>query len=157
MAKFYEVSEENLSLIDEKFQETGMHNYIDFKVVGISKAKEVIKVVKTNPIAEYVGQCPDSVLCIVYEEAFDRLDDEAREMLVVDALANVAYDSEKDKIIVGGPQITVSLGGLEKYGQKLVHAAETGIYAIMQIEEEKKAAKEAAKAEKAAKKQQNKK
>lgn len=154
MAKFYEVSEENLSLIDQKFQETGMHNYIDFKVVGISKAKEVIKVVKANPIAEYVGKCPDSVFCIVYEEAFDRLDDEAKELLVVDALANVSYDSEKDKIIVGGPQIIVSLGGLEKNGQNLIRAAMSGVYAIQQIEQEKKDAKEAEKAAKAAKKQQ---
>ena len=149
MAKFYEVTEETLSLIDEKFQQTGLYNYIDLKVLGISKAKEVIKVVKTNPIAEYVGKCPDSVVCLVYEEAFDRLDKEQREMLIEDAFANVSYE-----IIVGGPQIVVSLGGRKKYGEDLINAAEAGIYAIAQIEEEKKAAKEA---EKEAKKQKNKK
>lgn len=154
MAKFYEVTEETLSLIDEKFQQTGLYNYIDLKVLGISKAKEVIKVVKTNPLAEYVGKCPDSVVCLVYEEAFDRLDKLMREMLVEDAFANVSYDDEKDKIIVGGPQIVVSLGGRKKYGEDLINAAEAGIYAIAQIEEEKKAAKEA---EKEAKKQKNKK
>lgn len=154
MAKFYDVSEENQSLIDEKFQETGMHNGIDLKIRGISKQKEVIKVVKTNPQAQDLGGCPDSIVCYVYEDAFDRLDDNIKEMLVIDAFANVAYDSEKDKIIVGGPQITVSLGGLAKYGQELVKAAEVGEYAILQIEEEKKAIKEAEKAAKAAKKQQ---
>ena len=75
-------------------------------------------------------------------------------MLVEDAFANVSYDDEKDKIIVGGPQISVSIGGWKKYGEKLINAAEIGQYAIAQIEEEKKAAKEA---EKEAKKQQNKK
>lgn len=148
MAKFYEVTEETLSLIDEKFQQTGLYNYIDLKVLGISKAKEVIKVVKTNPLAEYVGKCPDSIVCLVYEDAFDRLDKEQREMLIEDAFANVSYDDEKDKIIVGGPQIVVSLGGRKKYGEDLINAAEAGIYAIAQIEEEKKAAKEAEKAKK---------
>jgi hypothetical protein len=154
MAKFYDVTEENMNLIDQKYQETGMHNYIDLKIRGISKQKEVIKVVKTNPQAADLGNCPDSIVCYVYEDAFDRLDDEQRSMLVEDAFANVSYDDEKDKIIVGGPQISVSIGGWKKYGEKLISAAEIGQYAIAQIEEEKKAAKEAEKAEKAAKKKQ---
>lgn len=153
MAKFYDVSEETRSLIDEVFQKKGLHNGIDLKIRGITKQKEVIKVVKTNPQAVDLAKCPDSVVCYVYEEAFERLDTEQQELLVEDAFANVDYDNEKDKIIVGGPQITVSLGGLGLHGQKLVQAAETGVFAIMQIEEEKKAAKEAEKAEKAAKKQ----
>ena len=62
MAKFYDVTEENMNLIDQKYQETGMHNYIDLKIRGISKQKEVIKVVKTNPQAADLGNCPDSIV-----------------------------------------------------------------------------------------------
>lgn len=152
MAKFFELSEENQALIDDRFQVTGMHNYINLLVFGVSKAREVIKVSKANPLAEKVGNCPDSVVCIVYEEAFDRLDDEMRKMLVDDAFANVAYDSEKDKIIVGAPQITVTVSGRKTFGDALINAAESAVYAIQQIEEEKRLAKEA---EREAKKKKN--
>lgn len=155
MAKFFELSEENQNLIDEKFQETGLYNYIDLKVLGITKSNDVIKVAKTNPLAEKLGNCPDSIVCIVYEDAFDRMDKDQQEMLVEDAFAQVAYDSDKDKIVVGCPTINVTVGGRQKYGDTLLNAYEASLYAIMQIEEEKKAAKEAEKAAKAAKKNNN--
>lgn len=151
MAKYFELTEENQNLVDEKFQETGMHNGINLLMYGVPKAKEVIKVLKANPLAEKVGNCPDSVVCIIYEDAFDRLDQHTKELLVEDAFANVAYDSEKDKIIVGAPQIVVTVGGRRKYGEELLNAAETALYAIQQIEEEKKEAKEAKKAAKSRK------
>ena len=107
---------------------------------------------KANPLAEKVGNCPDSVVCVVYEDAFDRLDQRMKEILIEDAFANISYDDEKDKISVGGPQIVVTVGGRRRYGDELLNAAETAILAIQQIEEEKKAIKEA---EKAAKKKKN--
>ena len=99
-----------------------------------------------------MGNCPDSVTCVIYEEAFDRLDDNCRKLVLEDALNTLSYDSEKDKIIVGCPSITVTLGGRAKYGEELINALETSVLAIQQIEDEKKAIKEAEKAAKAAKK-----
>lgn len=153
MAKFYELSEENLDLVQEMFQNTGLYNYMDIKILGISKAKEIVKIARTNPLAEYVGNCPDSVTCIIYEEAFDRLDEKTRRLILEDAFATLSYDSEKDKIIVGCPSLTVTLAGRAKYGEELINALETGVLAIQQIEDEKKAIKEAEKAAKAARKQ----
>lgn len=138
MSKFFQLTEDNLSLIETLFQETGMHNYIDLKVLGITKSKEVIKVVKTNPLAEKLGNCPDSVVCIVYEEAFDRLDERCKKLLITNAFDLVSYDSDKDKIVVGAPQITMTLGSYDKFGQDLINAYIGGIMAMQQIEDEKK-------------------
>ena len=152
MAKFFEISEENQQIFDDVWQESGMFNYIDLKVVGTPKAKEVIKVQKTNPYAEYLGKCPDSIIVTVYEEVFDRLDDKNKKLLVEDALSLVSYDSEKDKINVGAPQIVITVGGRMKYGEELINAAEIAVTMIQEIEEEKKAQREAEKAAKKAKK-----
>ena len=150
MAKLFELSEENFNLIDEMFQQTGMHNYIDLKILGTSKSKpdEIVKVAKISPIAEYVGKCPDSVSCVVYEEAFDRLDEDTKKLIIEDAFAQIAYDSEKDKIVMGCPMIKMSIGGRTKYGEKLGNALELAATMVIEIEEEKKAAKEAEKASK---------
>lgn len=152
MAKFFELSEENQKIFDDIWQDSGMFNYIDLKIVGTSKAKEVIKVQKTNPYAEYLGKCPDSTIVTVYEEVFDRLDDKNKKLLAEDALSLVSYDSEKDKINVGAPQIVVTVGGRMKYGDELINAAEIAVTMIQEIEEEKKAKREAEKAAKKAKK-----
>lgn len=79
-----------------------------------------------------------------------------RKLLLQDAMATIAYDIEKDKIVLGAPSITVTIGGRAKYGDDLINAAETAVWAIQQIAEEEKAKKEAEKIEKAARKAQKK-
>lgn len=142
MAKFFELTEENQKLIDRLFEESGLNNYVNLILLGTTKAKEVIKVAKTNPIAEKLGNCPDSVVCIVYEDAFDRLDDNAKRLITEDVLSTISYDFDKDKIVVGCPCITITQHGRAKYGENLINAVESGLFAIQQLEEERKAKKE---------------
>lgn len=151
MAKFFELSDENQNYFVDEWNENGLYNFIDLKLLGVNKAKDVIKVQKTNPQAEYLGKCPDSVTCTVYEAAFDRLDDKAKKLLVKDALSVVSYDSEKDKINVGCPLIIVTIGGRAKYGEELLNAAESATLAIQQIADEEAERKAAEKERKAAK------
>lgn len=142
MAKFFEISDENKELIEDVFNETGLLNYINLKIVGIPKAKELVKISKANPLAEYVGKIPDSIVCTVYEEAFDKLDEKNKKLILEDAFNNVAYDDEKEKILVGVPQIVVTVGGRRKYGDDLINAVEMGVMMIQEVEEDRKAKKE---------------
>ena len=148
MAKFFELTDENQTLVNDVFQDTGMHNYMNLKMVGVSKAKELIKVSKANPLAEYVGKCPDTIVCAIYEDAFDRLDEKTKRLLLIDAFGVVFYDDEKDKISIGAPQIVVTVAGRMKYGEDLINADETGVLAIQQLEDEKREQKELEKANK---------
>lgn len=139
--KYFDVADENRDLIDEIFQKTGLHNYVNLIILGSPKPLDkykVIKVGKNNPIGEKLGNCPESVICYLYEEGFDRLDAETKEMLVTDAITVISYDTEKDKIVLGCPTITVTLGGRAHFGEALLNAKETAVHVIAQIEEEKK-------------------
>lgn len=151
--KTFNLTEENQTLIEDLFEETGLNNYMQLRLIGRPKAKEVIKVSRPNDVAKHVGNLPDDVVVVVvYEEAFDRLDEKNKKLLVNDALAMIQYDSEKDKISIGTPQIVVTVGGRQMYGDELINAAEMGVLAIQQIEEEKQQLKEQEKARKAAEK-----
>ena len=155
MSKYFDVTDENQEFIDVIFQQTGLHNYINFIILGVHKEPEkssVIKVAKNNPVAEKLGNCPESVICYLYEEAFDRLDEDTKRLVVEDAIATISYDTEKDKIVVGCDTITVTVGGLHKYGNTLYNAKETALLVIKQIEDEKKERIEQIKAERAARK-----
>ena len=145
MAKFFELSEENTNLVDTVFQETGLHNYMEMRVFGVTKSKELIKIQKNNPVTEYLANVPDSISVQIYEDAFDRLDEENKLLLLRDKFGGVSYDTEKEKINIGTPQICVSVSGRRAYGDAIINAAEMGVMMIEQIEEEKKQLKEAKK------------
>ena len=151
MAQFCNLSEENIELIRTVTEETGLYNFVHIEGIGKAKSKELIKVQKEAPVAEYKTKKPDTVNIFIYERAFDMLDDKQKDILIRDAFNSIKFDTEKDKIMIGCPKIEVSVEGRAKWGDELINAAEAGVLAIQQIEEQEKEEKERQKAEKAAK------
>lgn len=143
MAKLGKVSDETQALVDKVVGELGYDNYMNIEPISITKQKQLIKVARANATTEYKAKCPDSVFLYIFEAPFERLDEKQQELLIRDALNNVNYDSEKDRIIIGCPQVTVSVDGRAKWGDELVNAAECGVHMILQVEEEEKERKQA--------------
>lgn len=138
MAKLFKLSEETQSLIDNIVGDAGLDRYMNIKCFGTKKQKQVFKVKKASPTEEGMGNSPDTVIIIVAEEILDRLSDEQKELLTKDAINEIAYDSEKDKIIVTQPEICATLGGRQKWGEKLIDAVEAAILVRQQIDKEEK-------------------
>lgn len=152
MKKYSEVSEEIDNLVNEISNELGLFNYgVDFQPICVAKAKEVCKVVRANELAEHVSQREDLVFVICYEDAFDLVDEQTKYMWLRMAMETVSYDTEKMKINIGGPTITVPLGFAEKYGDAAINSAKLSLYTIAQIEEKKKEEAAQKRAERAAK------
>lgn len=152
MKKYSEVSEEIDNLVNEISNELGLFNYgVDFQPICVAKAKDVCKVVRANELAEHVSQREDLVFVICYEDAFDLVDEQTKYMWLRMAMETVSYDTEKMKINIGGPTITVPLGFAEKYGDAAIDSAKLSLYTIAQIEEKKKEEAAQKRAERAAK------
>lgn len=152
MKKYSEVSEEIDNLVNEISNELGLFNYgVDFQPICVAKAKEVCKVVRANELAEHISQREDLVFVICYEDAFDLVDEQTKYMWLRMAMETVSYDTEKMKINIGGPTITVPLGFAEKYGDAAINSAKLSLYTIAQIEEKKKEEAAQKRAERAAK------
>lgn len=145
MAKLGAVSDDTRNLVDEILGKSGLANFVNAEVMSISKQKQIVTVKRANATTEYLANKPDSICIYVYEEAFDRLDDNARFLIMEDALNTVYYDTEKDKIVITPQQISVTVGGRAKYGEPLINAIEAGVHAIAQIEEEERERKEQSK------------
>ena len=152
MAKLFKLTEETENLINKVANEFGLNNYMNIKCFGINKQRQIIKVKKASPTEEGMGNTSDSVIVIVAEDVLTRLSDEQQELLVRDAIAEIFYDDEKDKITVVQPEICITLGGWQKWGEKLVKAQETAILVRQQIEEEERERKAAEKELKKSKK-----
>ena len=116
MAKYSKASEEIENLVIEIANELGLVHYgIDFQPLCVNKAKEVCKIVKANELAEYASQREDLVFILCYEDAFDLVDEKTKYMWLRMEMDKISYDTEKDKMVIGGPQITVPVGFYEKF------------------------------------------
>lgn len=161
MAKFFKADESIVKLVDEIANELGLAQYgIDFETLDVVNLKEVVKIVKANEYAEYLSNRESLILVLINGEAFDLLPDgpdehgvDNRYMWLRLAMEQIAYDSEKDKIIIGCPKIDVPVSMYEKYKNVAVDAALLAQYTLAQMAEKKAAER----AEKAAQKKERKK
>ena len=149
MAKIFEPCNDTIELAESLFEDTCLSQVgINIKVLATTKAKNVVKVSKANPTMQYLTS--NDIIMVVYEEAFDRLNDEYKKELMEGALSNVSYDSEKDKLNVEGDIAKEIFAMRQKYPD-YVDVMEASYLIIQQIEEDEKEKK----AEKAAKKKGN--
>lgn len=153
MGKLSIASPDTEKLVQDVAQEMGLiADGLEFKALCTKKAKEIVKVSKAGEVAEIVSYKEKLIVVIVYEDAFDLVDDKARHMLVRMALDSVSYDMEKDKVSLTAPTITMTLSCYQKFGNVATQHAELALHTIQQLEEMEKQRKAEAKAAKTKKK-----
>lgn len=143
-----EISEENKEIINEVVEKTLIEQYMNIYYFSVSNQKQVFKVKKLGVLGESVSKKSSTVCFCINEDIFERLDPNQQKMLVEDAINQISYDDEKDKISIEAPAITMTVGGWRKYGAELANAYEMSLLTAQQLEEEKKEAKAAASEEK---------
>lgn len=154
--KIFETSNDIAELCKVKWEDTDLDNFINLKLVSTPKAKTVLKVQRANATTHFLTQ--KDVIVTVYEEAFDRLSDEHKAILLEGILSNVSYDAEKDKLNVDSDTAKEIFRMRKKY-ENYVDIMEASYIIIEEIEEEERQRKEAEKLrkaeEKAARKRNN--
>lgn len=121
---------------------------LEFQALCTSKAKEIVKVAKAGEVAEIMSDKENLLVVIVYEDAFNLVDEKTRYMWTRMALDSVVYDSEKDKVSLSAPMLTMTLGCYQKFGNVATQHAELALHTIQQLEEIEKQRKAEAKAAK---------
>ena len=150
MAKIFQTSDDIVDLADEIFSTTGLPQLgINLKVMSLTKSKDVLKVSKANATTEFLTKNSDMVTLYVYEEAFDRLNDEQKRKLMEGVLSNVSYDTEKEKLNIDNSRYGEAIRMRRKY-QDYGDIIETSVLVIEEIQEEEKQRKEEEKERKAA-------
>ena len=152
MAKYSKASEEVERLVEEIASELNLDNFgVDFQPIFINKSKDVCKVVKANELFEYTSKREDLVFVVCNQDAFDGADpqghpyadEKTKYLWLRTEMDKVSYDTEKDKLIIGCPQITLPVGLYEKYKEEgkdaaLLQNALLGQYLLAKIEQDKK-------------------
>jgi hypothetical protein len=149
MGKLRLASPEVEKLVQDVAQEMGLiQQGLEFQALCTTKAKEIVKVSKAGEVAEVMSDKENLLVVIVYEDAFDVVDEKTRFMWTRMALDSVVYDSEKNKVTLSAPMITMTLGCYQKFGNVATQHAELALHTIQQLEDAEKQRKAEAKAAK---------
>lgn len=153
MKNFTEASEEIKKIVLEVSNELGLAQYgLDFEALCVHKAKEPVIISKASAVAEYLSKRDDLILVICYEDAFDLVDEQNKYMWIRMAMDKISIDSEKDKVSLDCPMISIPEGFYDKYGAPAMDSARLGIQIIAKIKQDKKEEAERKKALKTSKK-----
>lgn len=99
MAKLETTTEEYKDEIIKHFQKTGLDNYLNIKVMSTPKAKKVMTITKASPSTEYLLKESDIINVILFEPAYELLQD--RRHLFLDVMFSmISYDPEKLKTTI---------------------------------------------------------
>jgi hypothetical protein len=140
MAKLFETDSTIVEKARDIFEETGLPQMgINLRILSTPKAKSVLKISRTNATTNFLTK--NDIIMLVYEEAFDRLPDETKSILLEGAISNVSYDTDKDKLNVETDIAREIFRMRHKYTD-YVDLLETSYIIIEQIEDEERRRKE---------------
>ena len=157
MAKLFKTSADIYEFITTEWSNTESSKIgVRLKVISTQKAKQILKLSKASATTEYLIREQDVLTLVVYEEAWDRLSEMNKILLLKGIFSVVSYDTEKERLIIDNRPYadlfnmrhTKDANGNE-YLDKYDNALETCALLLQQIEDEQKQAKEEEKARKA--------
>lgn len=136
MSKIFETEQSIKDMVEERFADAGLEELgLTLKVMSVKKQKEVVKVKKASDDTEFLINKTGSVLVFIYEEVFNRLDEEIQTFLIDTALSNVSYNSEKDRIVIDSNPYNCLFKARKKIGDRADEMLEASYLAIQQYED----------------------
>jgi len=114
MAKFEEVYDDTLKLFNTHINNSGIPQFVNIKILSNNTIKDCFGVVtKSQDMVKFMTDY--DVIIQINEPIFDQLEDNQKDYIVKDLLAQVVYDIEKDKLTIVKPDITTFSGVLRQY------------------------------------------
>ena len=114
MAKFEEVYDDTLKLFNTHINKSGIPQFVNIKILSNNTLKDGFgSVTKSQDMVKFMTDY--DVIIQINEPIFDQLEDNQKDYIVKDLLAQVVYDIEKDKLTIVKPDITTFSGVLRQY------------------------------------------
>lgn len=146
MAKLFKTSDDVYEFITNEWEQTDTSKIgVRLKVISTSKARQILKLSKVSATTEYLIREQDVITLVVYEDAWDKLSDVDKILLLRGLFSVVSYDTEKERIVIDNRPYadlfnmrhSKDANGNE-YLDKYDNALETCSLLLQQIEEQEK-------------------
>lgn len=101
MAKLFKTSDDVYEFITNEWEQTDTSKIgVRLKVISTSKARQILKLSKVSATTEYLIREQDVITLVVYEDAWDKLSDVNKILLLRGLFSVVSYDTEKERIVI---------------------------------------------------------
>ncbi len=150
MAKLFKTSEDVFDFITNEWDNTNCSNIgVNLKIVSTPKSKQLLKLSKASATTEFLIREDDVITLVVYEEAWNRLDDLNKLLLIKGVFSTVSYDFDHEKLVIDNRPYAdlfnmrhATDANGDEYLDKYDNALEIASLTISQIEDEERQKKE---------------
>jgi hypothetical protein len=119
--KFSEVTDETKDMFNALLKKMNQPFSLKFSLINNSKLKTAVKVQKVSDIYQYISNF--DVIVFFNEDIFDKLDNGAKEILLLQELDKISVNIDSGKIKFLKPDMVTFSGILKKYGLEKVARA----------------------------------
>lgn len=149
MAKYEQVFEDTQELFNQKILDAGLNRYMTVTVLATNQSKKIYDVTKANEITKF--RTGDDVYIFVNELIFEQLPQEQQQIVAEEAIAEISFDTEKDKIVITKPTFTAHDSVIAKHTYDVIKVVRESVKSLYQKRKEEEDASKA-QTEKAGKK-----
>lgn len=133
MARFEEPYEDIESLFDEVVvNQSTLPPSVNIKLLADNKSKKIFKVMRANDLLKY--RTGDDVIIIINQNIFEQLTDIQKMIVAEEAVAYIAYDMDKDKVLITEPDFLAHSGILRKHTFEVIENVRETIKSLYDAE-----------------------
>lgn len=133
MARFEEPYEDIESLFDEVIvNQSTLPPSVNIKLLADNKSKKIFKVMRANDLLKY--RTGDDVIIIINQNIFEQLTDVQKMIVAEEAVAYIAYDMDKDKVLITEPDFLAHSGILRKHTFEVIENVRETIKSLYDAE-----------------------
>jgi len=98
MSKFHELFDDQKELFVNAISKIDNFREITIEIIGNNSLKELYKVSKANELTNYLSECGVDVIIQLNEEIFEKLEEQAQNYIIDEALAMIYFDDETGRV-----------------------------------------------------------
>lgn len=134
MAKYLEPFEDTENLFNTVLSETGLERLIKVIVLVQNNLKEITKVTKANDLMKHITKY--EVVIIINELIYDQLTDDQKRIVVEEAISQISFDTENDKLTITKPDFMAHSGVIRKFGFETLQTLRESVKSLYQAQKE---------------------
>ena len=145
-SKFIDPYDDTLALFTEGLRGAGLINNVNLLLLVDNKSKKIFKVKKADDVLKH--RTNDDVIIFLNENVFERLPDDIKGLVVIEALAYISCDLDTGKVEITKPDFEAHTGVLNQHTYPIINVARESIksiYDVIKQEEDERKAQEAEK------------
>lgn len=140
-SKFIDPYDDTLALFTEGLRNAGLINDVNLRLLVDNKSKKIFKVAKAGDVLKHCTN--DDVVIFVNENVLEKLPEDIKNLVVVEALAYISCHPETGEVQITKPDFEAHSGVLDQHTYPRINVVRESIKsvydAIKQEEDERKA------------------